>query len=175
MKAIALLLASTQAVKLSWPSVARCAPGQVSTDSSPCDHNNNGVHPLDGTTLQLTEQWPSVARCAPGQVSTDSAPCDHNNNGVHPLDGTTVQLTEELNFRPPIKCVDPGTGNPISCDHDDINELNNEPLPKVGGWWKGLTPVKVIKGGPTINMDQQMEMIRSAEKEKEAKMAEEAK
>ena len=95
---ILALIASTQAVKLhqNWPSVARCRPGQVSTDSQPCDHNNNSNHPLDGTVGTLVQtSWESVARCRPGKVSTDSQPCDHNNNSSHNLDGTNVQTAWE--------------------------------------------------------------------------------
>ena len=63
---ILALLASTQAVQLhsNWESVARCKPGQISSDSKPCDHNNNTAHNLDGTTLQTG--WESVARCKAG-------------------------------------------------------------------------------------------------------------
>merc|ERR1719424_2638543 len=50
---IAALFASTNAVKLEWPSVARCAPGQISTDFHPCDDNSKGPHHLDGTQVQL--------------------------------------------------------------------------------------------------------------------------
>ena len=53
----------------------------------------------------------------------------------------------QLNARPPIKCVDPIHGNPISCDDDDINESNRGQLPKDEA---GFVPVKVIPGGPLI-------------------------
>ena len=142
--AIVALLASVQAVQLRWPSVARCAEGQVSKDGNACDHNNNGVHPLDGTRVQLDARWPSVARCAPGQVSKDGNACDHNNNGEHPLDGTTAI---QLEYRPAVKCKDPKFGNPISCDEDDLSAAVLEPLSKV----KGLTPVKVVVGGPSVD------------------------
>merc|ERR1711934_1101419 len=106
---IAALFASTNAVKLEWPSVARCNPGQISTDSWPCDDNSKGPHHLDGTQVQLdssdvvlfnidgtrvqtAEEWPSVARCNPGQISTDLHPCDDNSKGPHHLDGTQVQI-----------------------------------------------------------------------------------
>jgi hypothetical protein len=46
---IAALLATTQAVKIEWPSVARCAPGQMSTDEWHCDDNSKGPHHLDNT------------------------------------------------------------------------------------------------------------------------------
>lgn len=147
-----------------WPSVARCNPGQISTDSWPCDDNSKGPHHLDGTQVQLdssdvvlfhtdgsmiqtNETWPSVARCNPGQISTDSWPCDDNSKGPHHLDGTQLQLE----YRPPIKCYDPDTKNPISCDWNDIDETNNAPLPKKGGI-SGLTPVKSVPGGPTIDL-----------------------
>ena len=172
----AALLASTSAVKLQWPSVARCEPGHISSDSDACDHNNNMEHAHDGTAVQIVESWPSVARCQPGHISSDSDACDHNNNMEHAHDGTAVQIVEswpsvarcqpghissdsdacdhnnnmehahdgtnvQLTFRPPIKCIDPIHGNPISCDDDDINEDNWSPLPKNE---KGLTPVKEI-------------------------------
>ena len=61
-------------------------------------------------------------------------------------DSTYVQ-TE---FRPPIKCKDPVHGNPISCDHDDIEPgVNDAPLGKKAD--SGLTPVKVIPGGPLVD------------------------
>merc|ERR1712032_1635484 len=62
-------------------------------------------------------------------------------------DGTQLQLE----YRPPIKCFDPTTGNPISCDWNDIDETNAGPLPKKGGI-SGLTPTKVVPGGPTIDL-----------------------
>ena len=99
-------------------------------------------HPHDGTVVQTNEQWPSVARCNPGQVSKDSAPCDHDNRMPHPHDGTVVQLS----YRPPIKCIDPATNNPISCDYDDISDYS--PLPKDEN---GFTPIKVVPGGPTVD------------------------
>ena len=141
-----------------WPSVARCKPGQKSYDSNPCDHNNNSEHPHDGTVLQveaetaeeIVESWPSVARCKPGQKSYDSNPCDHNNNSEHPHDGTVLQME----FRPPIKCKDPLNGNPISCDYDDINEMNDQPLAKDEN---GFTPTKEIFGGPLVDNDEALE------------------
>jgi len=90
--AIAALLATASAVKLSWPSVARCAPGQISTDFHPCDDNSKGPHHLDGTQVQLDAEWPSVARCAPGQISTDETACDDNSKGPHHIDGTLVEI-----------------------------------------------------------------------------------
>ena len=232
---IAALFASTNAVKLEWPSVARCAPGQISTDSWPCDDNSKGPHHLDGTQVQLdssdvvlfnmdgskfvqtAEQWPSVARCPPGKISTDSDACDDNSKGPHHLDGTQVQIDGsdtvlfsldgariqtavewpsvarcppgkistdsdacddnskgphhldgtqlQLNYRPPIKCMDPTTGNPISCDWNDIDDTNSAPLAKKGGI-SGLTPVKEVPGGPTIDL------FADKEKAKEAKTEE---
>ena len=89
---LAVLFASAQAIRLSseWESVARCKPGQISSDSKPCDNNSSGAHNLDGTTVQT--KWESVARCKPGQVSTDSNPCDNNSSGAHNLDGTVGSL-----------------------------------------------------------------------------------
>ena len=53
MKAAILLIANVSAIALraEWPSVARCNPGQVSSNSSPCDNNNKGPNALDGTSL----------------------------------------------------------------------------------------------------------------------------
>ena len=61
----------------------------------------------------------------------------------HPHDGTAVQL----DARPPIKCIDPVHGNPITCDVDDIDKTNRDPLPKDA---LGFTPQKIILGGPSI-------------------------
>ena len=38
------LVGSITAIQLQnqWPSVARCKPGQISTDFEACDHNNKG-------------------------------------------------------------------------------------------------------------------------------------
>ena len=146
--AVALILASASAIQLRWPSVARCTSDHISTDGNPCDHNNNMEHNHDGTTFletasEIVESWPSVARCNPDQTSKDSNQCDHNNNMPHPHDGTALQLTAE--FRPPIKCIDPVNGFPITCDTDDINSENSAPLPKDEN---GLTPTKIIVGGP---------------------------
>merc|ERR1712167_534326 len=68
----------------------------------------------------------------------------------NPLDQSWnfVQVSEE--FRPPIKCKDPIHGNPITCDHDDIEPgVNDAPLGKDAE--SGLTPVKVIEGGPLVD------------------------
>ena len=78
--AIALLIgsASTMSIRKMWPSVARCAPGQTSSDQEACDqaappnhiHNHNnvvGTDPMNKVPAALVQkQWPSVARCAPG-------------------------------------------------------------------------------------------------------------
>ena len=131
-----------------WPSVARCESRTTeSTDEFACDHNNVNPHPHDGSVLMTAEQivnsWPSVARCDSRTTeSTDEFACDHNNVNPHPHDGTLVS------FRPPIKCKDPVFGNPISCDDDDIGDRNDQPLPKDE---HGLTPVKVIEGGPNVH------------------------
>ena len=47
----ALLLANASAVKMSWPSVARCAEGQRSDDLDACDHNSKNGEQLDGTRV----------------------------------------------------------------------------------------------------------------------------
>ena len=125
-----------------WPSVARCNAGDVSKDSAPCDHDNRMEHPHDGTVLQTASQWPSVARCNAGDVSKDSAPCDHDNRMEHPHDGTTLQLQ----YRPPIKCIDPIHGNPVSCDHDDIMDWSALPKDE-----NGFTPTKIVPGGPLVD------------------------
>ena len=126
-----------------WPSVARCNNNDVSKDDTPCDHDNRMVHPHDNTVHNLA-QWPSVARCNNNDVSKDDTPCDHDNRMAHPHDNTVhnlVQLSEEM--RPVIKCKDPVTGNPISCDYDDIVDYN--PLPKDVN---GFTPINEVLGGP---------------------------
>ena len=46
-------------------------------------------------------------------------------------------------MRPVIKCNDPGTGNPITCDYDDIEDY--KALQKDEN---GFTPVKEVSGGP---------------------------
>jgi hypothetical protein len=46
-----------------------------------------------------------------------------------------------------IKCKDPEFGNPISCDIDDITDLNDDHVKDI---WN-MTPVKVVVGGPTVN------------------------
>eukprot|EP00356_Strombidium_inclinatum_P013718 CAMPEP_0170493570 /NCGR_PEP_ID=MMETSP0208-20121228/14117_1 /TAXON_ID=197538 /ORGANISM="Strombidium inclinatum, Strain S3" /LENGTH=200 /DNA_ID=CAMNT_0010769517 /DNA_START=1 /DNA_END=603 /DNA_ORIENTATION=+ len=134
----------------SWPSVARCDGSHTSSDHDACDHNNNMPHAHDDTTIQTSSQWPSVARCQPGHTSSDHDACDHNNNMEHAHDDTTLQLS----FRPAIKCKDPIHGNPISCDHDDINESNWNDLPKDD---KGITPVKEVVGGPLVDNDAALE------------------
>jgi hypothetical protein len=78
-----------------------------------------------------------------------------NNN--HNLDGTTgsldnskaIQLDESVNYRPAIKCIEGSHGNPISCDYDDIEAKNEEPLFKDPA--TGLTSTKIILGGPTVD------------------------
>merc|ERR1740139_102053 len=145
---IAALFASTNAVKLEWPSVARCNPGQISTDSWPCDDNSKGPHHLDGTQVQIDGSDTVLFSLDGARIQTsDSWPCDDNSKGPHHLDGTTLQLE----YRPPIKCFDPITSNPISCDWNDIDETNSGDLPKKGGL-SGLTPTKSVPGGPTIDL-----------------------
>merc|ERR1719263_1065078 len=148
---IAIFLASTSAVRMTWPSVARCPEGQESTDEWACDNNAKGPHSLDKPTgfLQLRQQWPSVARCAEDQVSSDETPCDHNSKGFRTLDHTE---DVQLEARPPIKCIEPLHGNPISCDADDINSDNDAPLPPKGGLG-GKRPTKIIVGGPLNDTD----------------------
>lgn len=53
----------------------------------------------------------------------------------------------QLAYRPPIKCKDPITGNPISCDWDDITELNDERSKDK----MGMTKEKEVEGGPTVS------------------------
>ena len=92
MKAYVLvaLLATSQAVKLNWPSVAKCTGDHISSDSNACDHDNRMEHAHDGTTLQIGEQWPSVAKCTGDHISSDSNACDHDNRMEHAHDGTTL-------------------------------------------------------------------------------------
>ena len=68
-----------------------------------------------------------------------------------------------MEFRPAVKCKEAKFGNPISCDEDDLSAAVLEPLPKV----KGLTPVKVVVGGPNANN----EAAEKAAKAKKAKAA----
>lgn len=104
----------------SWPSVARCTSG-ISTDGTPCDHDNRMTHNHDNTVGY--------------QAGTGSTQNDFN-----------LQLDEQVAYRPAIKCMDPVHGNPISCDNDDIDD--NSALAKDEN---GFTPVKVVKGGPSYN------------------------
>ena len=108
---------------------------------------------------QIVESWPSVAKCtADGRadhISNDEDACDHDNRMRHTHDGTVGSqdwsyIQTDDKFRPPIKCKDPIHGNPITCDHDDIEPgVNDAPLPKKAD--SGLTPVKVIPGGPLVD------------------------
>jgi len=133
---------------------------------------------LDGLRIQTGEQWPSVARCAPGQMSTDEWHCDDNSKGPHNIDNTgrterttratdrdqyMVQMENDVAYRPPIKCFDPKTENPISCDWNDIDETNSAPMAKKGGL-SGLTPVKEVAGGPSIDLFAKKENEEKAEK-----------
>ena len=43
--------------------------------------------------------------------------------------------------------MDPVFGNPISCDINDITNVNGGPSPKTA---LGFTPIKTIEGGPHI-------------------------
>ena len=126
--AIAALFATASGVKLNaeWPSVAKCGEGQngaVSSDDFACDHNSKNPTVVDGSVT------------------------DHRFQYANPGYYTQVQTAEQINFRPPIKCKDPVHGNPISCDHDDI-DASNEENPKNE---MGETEVKVIEGGPSTH------------------------
>jgi hypothetical protein len=147
-----------------WPSVARCKPGQISTDFEACDHNNKGefqhdkIPPSQFEQVQLNNEWPSVARCKPGQISTDFEACDHNNKGefqhdkIPPSQFEQVQLSAE--FRPAIKCEDPVTGNPISCHDGDINSSNMGLLNADANKNAKLeTEVRVIPAGANADSD----------------------
>jgi len=46
-----------------------------------------------------------------------------------------------------IKCKDPDYGNPISCDTDDISDLNDDHVKDI---WN-MTPVKTVVGGPKVS------------------------
>lgn len=99
--------------------------------------------------------WPSVARCAPDEIPNDQWPCDHSNEmRRHKHDGTLgldLQPEEEtlvgVVYRPPIKCKDPDFGNPITCDTDDISDLNDDHVKDI---WN-MTPIKTVVGGPKMN------------------------
>jgi len=60
-----------------WPSVARCAPGQISTDYHPCDDNSKGPHHLDGTQVQLDAEFRPPIKCK-GPVMGNPVTCDWN-------------------------------------------------------------------------------------------------
>ena len=136
-----------------WPSVARCNGNQMSSDYAPCDHDNRLQHAHNGTTgtwnALSQQQWPSVARCNGNQMSSDYAPCDHDNRLQHAHNGTTgtwnslVMLDAE--YRPVIKCFDPTTNNPVTCDTNDIQDYS--PLDQDEN---GFTPVKEVPGGPRV-------------------------
>ena len=46
-----------------------------------------------------------------------------------------------------IKCKDPDYGNPITCDLDDVTDLNDDHVKDI---WN-MTPVKTVVGGPKVN------------------------
>jgi hypothetical protein len=46
-----------------------------------------------------------------------------------------------------IKCKDPGFGNPITCDLDDVTDANDDHTKDI---WN-MTPIKTVVGGPTIS------------------------
>lgn len=197
-------------VQKQWPSVARCAPGQTSTDQVACDqaappnhiHNHDnvvGTDPLNKIPASLIQinaeeaanivaSWPSVARCGPDELPSDEFPCDHSNefrrhrhDGTVGLDlepedpqalattgtiappvATTVQL--KADYRPMIKCKDPDFGNPITCDTDDVTDLNDDHVKDI---WN-MTPVKVVVGGPKVNNEPPAEPEPEADEAKAA-------
>ena len=57
--------------------MARCANGDISTDGSPCDHDNRMVHPHDGSVLQLSEEYRPVIKCV-DPVHGNPVSCDHD-------------------------------------------------------------------------------------------------
>jgi hypothetical protein len=69
-----------------------------------------------------------------------------------------------LKFRPPIKCKEPGYGNPITCDLDDISDLNDDHVKNI---WN-MTPIKVVVGGPTVSNEPPAEPEEEADAPKEA-------
>jgi len=54
-----------------------------------------------------------------------------------------------------IKCKDPDYGNPISCDTDDISDLNDDHVKDI---WN-MTPVKTVVGGPKVNNEPPAEPV----------------
>ena len=52
---IAALFASAQAMRLQWPSVARCADGKPSTNTNKCDNLGAGPWPLDPSFVMSEE------------------------------------------------------------------------------------------------------------------------
>lgn len=115
--------------------------------------------------------WPSVARCAPDEIPSDQWPCDHSNEmRRHKHDGTLgldLQPEEEeatlLTYRPPIKCKEPDFGNPITCDLDDITDINDDHVKDI---WN-MTPVKVVVGGVTVSNEPTAEPEAEVDKAKE--------
>lgn len=99
--------------------------------------------------------WPSVARCAPDEIPSDQFGCDHSNEmRRHRHDGTVGQDLQPppeeeafVAYRPMIKCKDPGFGNPITCDLDDVTDANDDHTKDI---WN-MTPIKTVVGGPTIS------------------------
>ena len=127
---IAALFASAQAMRLQWPSVARCPDGTPSTNTNKCDNLGQGPWPLDPSFVmseeslqdQELESWPSVARCADGTPSTNTNKCDNLGAGPWPLDPSFAQGE----YRPVTKCVEGSTGyaNPATCSYNDNSAKN---------------------------------------------------
>lgn len=114
--------------------------------------------------------WPSVARCAPDEIPSDQWPCDHSNEmRRHKHDGTLgLDLQPEestlLTYRPMIKCKEPEFGNPVTCDLDDVTDLNDDHVKDI---WN-MTPVKVVLGGVTVSNEPPAEPEDEKDAAKEA-------
>jgi len=119
----------------------------------------------------IVASWPSVARCAPDEIPTDQMNCDHSNEfRRHNHDGTVGQDLQpepealvQTTYRPPIKCKDPGFGNPITCDLDDVTSENDQHVKNI---WN-MTEQKVVIGGPTISNEPPLEPVVEADAAKE--------
>ena len=121
--------------------------------------NGAGTRPATKERYQSMGQWPSVARCSNGadssQVSSDWDACDHDNRLPHVHDGTTgtwngagtrPQAKERYlslaQYRPQAKCFDEKTGNPVTCDTNDVNDFSETARDE-----NGFRPIRVVPGG----------------------------
>ena len=76
---VALLAVSAQAIKIQWPSVARCPDGTPSRDSNKCDNNGQGPWPLDPSFAQ--GEYRPVTKCVEGSYS-NPVTCSYEDNSA---------------------------------------------------------------------------------------------